>query len=403
MSGMEFAPIKEMEDAYQLKTYAKHNIAIERGQGNYVFDSAGRRYLDFYGGHCVTTTGHCHPRVVAAIREQAGKLIFYSNVVYSSIRAEAACAIIQFAPDGMTQVFFCNSGAEANETAIKAARKHTGRSGIIAMDQGFHGRTYGAMSATGFEKYRIFPPGVPGIRFAEFGRIESVQTQFAECRGDVAAVILEPIQSMAGVRIAPPDYYRQLRAYCDSQGVVLIFDEVQTAFGRTGENFFAQTIGVTPDLITCAKGIASGMPMGAVIFSHAIATRIGNGEHGSTFGGGPLACAAAKATVDVIIDEQLPANSRAQGDYLMRTLRESRIPGLVDVRGAGLLIGVEFAGDAKKLVPAMLQSGVLVGSSEVPHTIRLIPPLTIGLADCDELIGVLKSAAEELFSRKGSP
>ncbi len=398
MSAPEFVTIKAMEDAYQLKTYAKHELALEQGEGNYVFDSTGRRYLDFYGGHCVTTTGHCHPRVVAAIRNQAEKLIFYSNVVYSSIRAEAARAIIMLAPEGMTQVFFCNSGTEANETAIKAARKYTGRTTIIAMNDGFHGRTYGSMSATGFAKYRIFPPNLPGIRFADFGKLASVQEQYLEAGGDVGAVMLEPIQSMAGVRIAEPAYYRQLREFCDANGVLLVFDEVQTGFARTGANFFAQTIGITPDLITLAKGIASGVPMGAVIFSQAIAEKIGNGEHGSTFGGGPLACAAAKATAEVIAEEHLADNARELGGYLMDTLRKASIPGLVEVRGIGLLIGVEFEGDGKYMVPALLQRGILIGSSEDPHTIRLIPPLTIGRAECDQLVAALGDAATELFS-----
>lgn len=399
----DFASVKSTEDAFQLKTYAKFNLAVERGEGNYVYDTTGRRYLDFYGGHCVTTTGHCHPRVVAALREQAGKLIFYSNVVYSSIRAAAAKAIVGLAPPGMTQVFFCNSGAEANETAIKAARRHTGRTFVIAMRQGFHGRTYGAMSATGFDKYRAYPPDVPGIHFAEFGDAGSVEALMDQFPGEVAAVILEPIQSMAGVRVAPHEYYRRLRDLCDARGAVLVFDEVQTGFGRTGENFFAQTVGVTPDLITMAKGIASGVPMGAVLFKKEIADRIGNGDHGTTFGGGPLACAAALATAEVLIDEKLAANSREQGDYLMRSLRDRRIPALTEVRGAGLIIGVEFAHEAKKLVPAMLERGVLIGSSEDPRTIRLIPPLTVRRGECDELITALHGAADGLFSHKETP
>jgi acetylornithine/succinyldiaminopimelate/putrescine aminotransferase len=392
------AGVRAVEDAYQLKTYAKLGLALERGRGAYVFDADGRRYLDFYGGHCVATTGHCHPHVVAAIREQAEKLLFYSNVVYSGIRAEAARAVVGLAPPGMTQVFFCNSGTEANEHALLAARRHTGRTTVLAMHGGFHGRTAGSLSVTGLPKYRPGPPP-PGVRFVEFGQLDGARRELEAADGDAAAVILEPVQSMAGVCAAPADYYRGLRRLCDRAGTLLVFDEVQTGFGRTGANFFCQTVGVTPDLITCAKGMASGVPMGAVLFSEATAARIVLGAHGSTFGGGPLACAAARATAEVLAAERLPDNAARTGAYLMESLRAGGICGLAEVRGAGLLIGVEFkAPAAGRLVQAMLRRGVLIGGSEDPRTVRLLPPLVIGRPECDEALAALRDAAAEVFA-----
>ena len=392
-----FPQIKHDEDAFQLKTYAKFPIALTRGEGAYVFDSAGKRYLDFYGGHCVTVTGHCHPHVVEAIKTQAEKLIFYSNIVYNDTRAAAAKVLVHFAANGMTKVFFCNSGAEANETAIKAARKHTGRSTIISMVDGFHGRTYGAMSITGFPKYRIFPPFMPGTAYSEFGSIESLEREIANANGDVAAVLLEPVQSMAGVKIAPPAYYRELRAVCDAHGILLVFDEVQTGFGRTGAPFFGAHFGVTPDMITCAKGIASGVPMGAVLFTPAIADMIGLSEHGATFGGAPLACAAARASIEVIEREGLSMRAKELGAYLAASIEALNIPHLVEVRGIGLLLGLAFDCEAKKLVPALLERGVIVGSAEDPNVLRLIPPLTISHAHCDEFLIALRNASAQVF------
>jgi len=392
-----FSEIKHNEDTYQLKTYAKFPIALTRGEGAYVFDSSGKRYLDFYGGHCVTVTGHCHPHVVQAIKDQAEKLIFYSNIVYNDTRAAAAKTLIEFAANGMTKVFFCNSGAEANETAIKAARKHTGRATVISMIDGFHGRTYGAMSITGFPKYRIFPPFMPGTAYADFGSIESIESEITKVGGDVAAVILEPVQSMAGVKLAPPAYYRELRALCDKHGIVLIFDEVQTGFSRTGAPFFGAQFGVTPDLITCAKGIASGVPMGAVLFSPTIADKIGLSEHGATFGGSPIACAAAKASIEVLLKEDLGLRAKELGAYLAASIQALSIPHLTEVRGIGLLLGLAFDCEAKKLIPALLEEGIIIGSSEDPKVLRLIPPLTISQAHCDEFLTALLRASEKVF------
>lgn len=391
-----FDEIRALEDAHQLKTYAKYPLAVERAQGVYVFDPAGRRYLDFYGGHAVVSTGHCHPRVVAAVQEQAAKCLFYSNVVYSGVRAEAARALASVAPGTVKHVFFCNSGAEANETALKMARKHTGRPTILAMRGGFHGRTLGALSVTGIESYRTMLPPTEGVRFAEFGDLGEAEREAAA--GDLAGVILEPVQSMRGVRMAEPGYYQGLRRLCDRTGAVLIFDEVQTGMGRTGAFFFGEHVGVVPDLITLAKGIASGVPMGAVLVAESIAERIQQGEHGTTFGGGPVACAAAKATVEVMLAERLPERAREMGRYLMERLQGGGINGFVRVRGLGLLLGVEFDRPVKPLVSAMLDRGILVGGSHDPKTTRLLPPLVVGREHCDELVAALRDAAAEALT-----
>lgn len=391
-----FDEIRTLEDGYQLRTYAKYPLAVERARGVYVFDPSGRRYLDFYGGHAVISTGHCHPRVVAAVQEQAAKCLFYSNVVYSGVRAEAARVLAGVAPGTLKHVFFCSSGAEANEAALKMARKHTGRHTVLAMRGGFHGRTLGALSVTGIESYRTMLPPIEGVRFSEFGDLADADRQSAN--GGLAAVILEPVQSMAGVRMAEADYYRGLRRLCDRMGALLIFDEVQTGMGRTGAFFFGEHVGVVPDLITLAKGVASGIPMGAVLVADHVAARIQQGEHGTTFGGGPIACAAAKATVDIMVAERLPQRARDVGAYLKDHLETAGIDGLVRVRGLGLLLGAEFDRPVKPLITALLNRGALAGGSHEPKTIRLLPPLVVGREHCDELVAALRVAAAEALA-----
>src|SRR5262245_49048797 len=262
-------------------------IAAERGEGVWIYTSDGEKYLDLYGGHAVAGTGHCHPHVVKAIREQADKLLFYSNLVYSEARARAAEKLVSIAPEELTKAFFCNSGTEANENAMRMARMTTGRAMILTFSGGFHGRTADAISATFLGKYReLGKPNVPGHLQAEFGDIESVRNLADET---VAAIMLEPIQSMGGVRLADAGYYRELRKLCDERGIVLIYDEVQTGVGRTGEWFFAGSAagdGVVPDVITLAKALGSGVPVGACLVADRVASVIKENDLGTTFGGG---------------------------------------------------------------------------------------------------------------------
>jgi len=385
---MDKTLLMRKEDAYQLNTYKKFPLVLVKGKGMYVSDADGTRYLDFYGGHAVALTGHCHPKVIAALKKQLDKLLFYSNVAYSDIRAEAAEALISAAP-GFGKVFFCNSGAEANEAAMRVAKKFTGKKGIIAMKGGFHGRTTGALSATGIGKYRTGEL-LSSVSFAEFGSIESVKSLLAP---DTAAIILEPIQSMAGVNAAGKGYYKGLRELCDSKGIMLIFDEVQTGFGRTGKMFAAQAFGVAPDIITLAKGIASGVPMGAVLLREKVAKTITYGELGSTFGGSPLACAGLKATIEVIADEKLVENAYAMGMYIKKTF--SGMKGLVRVRGEGLLLGLEFGHDVSGIAAALLKENIIVSTSEAKNVLRLLPPLIIGKTHVDTLHRAMEKVLQD--------
>ncbi len=293
---MTTAETIQTEDAFQIPTYKKLPVALVRGEGAYVWDADGRRYVDFYGGHCVVPVGHCAPRVVQAIQAQAAQLMFYSNVVYSPVRAEAAALLARMAPEGMRHVFFCNSGTEANETALKMARTFTGKTHVVAMNAGFHGRTLGSLLATHGSYRAPYSAVLPETTFVPFGDADALEEVLAT-RDDVAAVILEPIQSMAGLYTAEASYFERLRAACDAAGALLIFDEVQTGVGRTGTFSISESLGVPPDLITLAKSLASGVPVGAVLASDAVAGHVKVGDQGTTFGGGMLAMAALTATL----------------------------------------------------------------------------------------------------------
>src|SRR5437870_3974327 len=309
-------------------------VGAEGGEGVWIYTSNGDRYLDLYGGHAVAGTGHCHPHVVKAIREQTEKLLFYSNLVYSEARAHAAEKLISIAPDPMTKAFFCNSGTEANENAMRMARMATGREDIITFSGGFHGRTADAISATFLGKYReIGKPNVPGHLQAEFGEIESVRALADE---SVAAIMLEPIQSMAGVRMAGSEFYQELRGLCDERQIVLIYDEVQTGVGRTGDWFFAGSQagdGVVPDIVTLAKALGSGIPVGACLVTEKIASQIKENDLGTTFGGGMIAMAAVAATLEAIENDRMLENVQAVESYLRNGLKE--VEQVVSVRGRG--------------------------------------------------------------------
>src|SRR5205814_4249259 len=337
-----------LEERYQLATYKKMPIVAERGEGVWIYASNGDRYLDLYGGHAVAGTGHCHPNVVKAIREQTEKLLFYSNLVYSEARARAAKKLVSIAPSSLTKAFFCNSGTEANENAMRMARMATGREKIVTFSGGFHGRTADAISATFLGKYReIGKPNVPGHLQAEFGDIDSVR---AVVDDSVAAIMLEPIQSMAGVKIAPPEFYRALRELCDDRGISLIYDEVQTGVGRTGDWFFAGSsagYGVVPVVITLAKSLGSGIPVGACLVTEKIASHIKENDLGTTFGGGMIAMAAVEATLESIENDRMLDNVREVESYLRERLKE--VGQVVNVHGRGFLLGLEFADSAKKV------------------------------------------------------
>jgi acetylornithine/N-succinyldiaminopimelate aminotransferase len=383
--------ITSLEERYQLATYKKMPVVAERGEGVWIYASNGDRYLDLYGGHAVAGTGHCHPHVVKAIREQTEKLLFYSNLVYSEARARAAEKLVSIAPSSLTKAFFCNSGTEANENAMRMARMVTGRDNIITFSGGFHGRTADAISATFLGRYReIGKPNVPGHLRAEFGDIDSVR---AVADGSVAAIMLEPIQSMAGVHMAEPSFYRQVRELCDERGIVLIYDEVQTGLGRTGEWFFAgsePSDSVVPDIITLAKSLGSGIPVGACLVTARVASHIKENDLGTTFGGGMVAMAAVTATLEAIENDRMLENVRGVESYLRKRLRESEQ--VVNVRGRGFLLGLEFADQAKPIHEALLARKIITGTSSDPNVLRLLPPLCLKKSDVDVFVEALTQA-----------
>ena len=387
---MSFESIKSVEDEYQVATYKKMGIAVERGRGSRVWTSEGDEYLDLYGGHAVCATGHSHPHVVTAIKEQAEKVLFYSNLVYSGIRGEAAEKLASLAPDPLNKVFFCNSGTEANENAMRMARMATGREKIVTFSGGFHGRTADAISATFLGKYReIGRPNVPGHVEAQFGDIESVRAVVDE---NTAAVMLEPIQSMAGVREAPPEFFVELRDLCTDRGVILIFDEVQTGVGRTGNWFFAGSKaagGVVPDIISLAKSLGSGVPVGACVVSENVSANIKENDLGTTFGGGMLAMAATLATLQAIEQDGMLANAAHIEQHLRDSLAGKA--GIVAVHGKGCLLGIEFDSPAATVHKKLLDQKIITGSSSNANVLRLLPPLCVTSDEIDRFVEALSA------------
>lgn len=373
---MTFEEIKQLEDGSQVDTYQKMGIAVARGHGSWVWTSDGEKYLDLYGGHAVCGTGHAHPHVVRAIKEQAEKLLFYSNLVYSEIRARAAEKLVSIAPSGLAKAFFCNSGTEANENAMRMARLTTGREKVVTFHGSFHGRTADSISATFLGKYReIGRPNVPGHVAAEFGDIASVR---AVVDDETAAIMLEPIQSMAGVREADPSFFIELRRLCHDRGIVLIFDEVQTGMGRTGNWFFAGSElagGVIPDIITLAKSLGSGVPVGACLVTAPLADSIRINDLGTTFGGGMLAMAAVIATIEAMEQDGMVANARAVEEHLRSSMVSAT--GVNGVKGKGCLLGIQFAEPCTEIHGKLLKSRIITGTSSDPNVLRLLPPLSV--------------------------
>ena len=375
-----------------LPTYAPYPFPVVAGEGEYIVDLAGNRWLDFYGGHCVASTGHCHPAVAAAIAGQAHKLIFYSAAAELPVRHQAAAALVAFAGNGMTSVFFCNAGAEANENALKIAVKLTSRTKFVAFQGAFHGRSLLALSVTDSPKlHNDYESLLATTMFLPF---DDAAALAAADFSDVAAAIVEPIQSMAGVKTADSRWFTALREKCRQSGTLLIFDEVQTGIGRLGAPFAANFYGITPDIITCAKGMASGVPMGAVLMRAEIAAQLKSGDLGSTFGGGPLACAALLATLKVIQSEKL----MERAGVLARHIRTNIGGAVRAVRGEGLLLGLDAGPRAKLLKAYLLEKHILVGGSDDPAVLRLMPPLNVSLGGVETLL----DAVDEFSAREAA-
>ena len=371
-------------------TYPPYPFPLVRGERDVVFDDQGLAYFDFYGGHCVCSTGHSHPRVAKALAAQAQEFLFYSTAATIPVRDRAAKALVEFANSrentGIASVFFCNSGAEANENALKMAVRLTGRKRFAAFVGGWHGRTTLALSVTDDPKITSPYEGLlaPCDRLAwnDLAALEAYD--FSQ----VAAVILEPIQSMCGIRTASPAFFQRLRDLTKAAGALLIFDEIQTGIGRLGHPFAASRYGVRPDFITSAKGIASGVPMGALLISSEIAPQLKTGDLGSTFGGSPLACAALLATLDVIRDEGLMENALKQETALRRGLEGSCV---TEVRGEGMLLGLKVPGGGGDLKKHLQLQRILVGGSSDPEVLRLMPPLNLSHEAVAALVQAVQS------------
>ncbi|MFO8099700.1 MAG: aminotransferase class III-fold pyridoxal phosphate-dependent enzyme [Salinibacter sp.] len=381
--------IINLENQLEIPTYDKMPMALVNGHGTSVWDAEGTEYLDFYGGHCVSLLGHCPPSVVAAVQEQAEHLLFYSNVAHSPVRARAAQRLTALAPDGLGHVFFANSGSEANETALKLARKHTGRSGVVALEGGWHGRTLGSLATVHDDAYRApYRDVLPETTWVPMGDLGAAEAALAA--EDVAAVILEPIQSIAGMRAVPPEYVQGLRTLCDAHGTLLIFDEVQTGVGRTGTFSMADPLGATPDLIALAKSLGAGVPVSAVLVDDAVAATVEPGDQGSTFGGGMLAMAAVEATLTTLVEDDL----MARASEIHARMAEAVGPVVEAVRGRGCLMGLMLDRPVGPVLDALRAQGVLAGGSADPHVMRLMPPLVATDADVQHFAEALRAALQ---------
>ncbi|MCS6963510.1 aspartate aminotransferase family protein [Thermoflexus sp.] len=384
--------IRAIESRHTSGVYPKRDLVLVRGEGVYVWDEAGRRYLDATGGQGVALLGHNPLAVQAALREQMGRLMICPEIFYNDRRAQLLEALQDILPGSQSwRIFLCNSGAEAVEAAIKFARWRTGRAEIIAARRAFHGRTMGALSATWNPAYRQpFEPLVPGFRHIPFNDIGALEAAIGP---QTAAVILEPVQGEGGVWPADPTFLQAARELCDRYGAALIFDEVQTGFGRTGRWFAAEHYGVLPDLIAMGKGMAGGFPIGAVAFL-AEWGPLPAGAHGSTFGGNPMACAAALAVIETLRRERLIEGAAQRGAWFQERLRQIRSPMVREIRGIGLMIGVALRGRATPILRRMMEDGVLALPAG-PDVVRFLPPLIIEPEHLEQIAAALERALIE--------
>src|SRR5712691_3534939 len=392
----------ELENTYTSGVYSKRPVVIERGSGAVLWDDQGREYLDCAAGHGVASIGHGRPEIAAALAAQALRLITCPEIVYNDVRARLLERLARLIPGGLSRIFLCNSGAEAVEGAFKFARVATGRSGIIATLRGFHGRTMGALSATWEPHYREpFAPLVPGISHIRYNDLAVAEETINE---QTAAVIIELVQGEGGVHVASEEYVRGLASLCHERGALLIVDEVQTGFGRTGRLFACQHYDLQPDILCLAKSLAGGVPMGAICLGPRVmeSGRITRGVHGSSFGGNPLACAASLATLDIIERESLPEHASALGEYALKRLRALQTPLIHEVRGRGLLLGIELKRRVQPYLEALRERCVLAlpaGS----NVIRLLPPLVISQDQLDRVLDVVEEVLLEEVPARSVP
>jgi len=379
---------------YVMNTYGRYSLAIVRGDGMRVWDADGREYLDFIAGIAVNNLGHCHPQVTQAIAEQAATLVHCSNLYWIEPQVRLAKLLVE--NSCFDKVFFCNSGAEANEGAIKLARKYAKLQGrpdrfqIVTMQKSFHGRTLATLTATGQEKVQKgFEPLPAGFSYVPYNDLEALA---AAITPETCAVLLEPVQGEGGVIPGDPAFIKGVRALCDQHGILMMVDEVQCGIGRTGKLFAYQHYGIEPDVMSLAKALGGGAPIGALLAKEEVAVAFQPGDHASTFGGNPLVTAAGAASLSVILAEDLPAHAAAMGDYLqgkLLALREKH-SGIVAVRGRGLMLGMEMESEVAGLVKACMEKGLLLLGAG-PKVLRFVPPLNVTTADIDQAVAILES------------
>ncbi len=376
----------DLEKRYEFDVYRKRGIVLVRGENARVWDENGRTYLDCVGGHGVANLGHANPAVMEAVRQQVGRLVTCSNLFFNDQRATLLEKLVAVAPGPrLTRAFLCNSGAESIEAAIKFARLHTGRTEFVCAEGGFHGRTLGALSATHKRLYREgFEPLVPGFRFVPFNDFDPLKKAVND---RTAGVILEVVQGEGGIHVGEASYFRQVRDWCDETGALLIIDEIQSGFCRTGTWFACEQMGVEPDILCLAKAIAGGLPMGAVLCADRMESPVG--KHGTTFGGNPLSCAAAIATLDYMREHHLDLQAREKGAYVVQRLKPDELSRVRAIRGLGLMLGIETKEEAQPIILELQEGGVLAFGAGT-HVIRLFPPLTIPYPDLDQVITSLR-------------
>ena len=373
-----------------LPVYAPMPLRAVSGHGSWLVDEKGEKWLDAYGGHAVSSTGHSHPRVVKAIADQAATLLFYSTAVPHQARELLAERLAELCPSPLERVFLCNSGAEANENALHIARRYTGRQTVVTLSGGWHGRTAATLACCDGARYEegARRAGMPLSRRAAFNDLPSLSSALDE---KVAALLLEPVQGMSGARDCSPDFLAGARKLCDERGIVLIYDEIQCGVGRSGWFTAAEAFGVPPDIVTMAKGLASGLPIGAVVASPRLTDGLRVGDLGSTFGGGPVPCAAALATIDVIVEEGLLQNVRT----VERHLRQGAARLGIAVQGKGLLLGFRLARPAVEVQRSLFARRILTGTSSDPAVLRLLPPLSFSLKEADLLLQGIAHSLEQ--------
>ncbi len=383
--------IEELEKQHLIQTYARYPLVIERGRGCWVYDREGRRYLDFLSGLGVNALGHAHPRIVKVMREQARRAIHVSNLYYHAYQAPLAARLAKLA--GLDRVFLCNSGTEAVEGALKLVRAHCAKAQdkfhLVALDNSFHGRTMGALAATGHEKYRLpFRPLLPGVEFVRLNDVADLRARVNEHTG---AILLEPIQGEGGIFELDPEFLRAASRLARRYDALLILDEIQCGLGRTGDYFAFRRYGVKPDIVVAAKPLAAGLPLGAIIAREPVAAALGTGMHGTTFGGGPLACRVALEFLDILEQEKLLKNVRRVGAYFQRRLRQlqRRFPFIKALRGRGLMLAADLEFDARPIVKQAMQAGLLLNSTH-DTVLRFLPPYIIGEEHVDRALAILE-------------